>query len=119
MQISGAFQSYPGQEVAANVIFPTAVVAPSLGRPLSNNAANTTVNVITPGTEWADRVNQLDLRFGKILRFGRTRTALNVDLYNALNTDAILTQSNEYSAWQRPLLLLPARFFKFSMTMDF
>jgi hypothetical protein len=119
VQVSGTFQSYPGQEVAANVIFPSAVVAPSLGRPLSNNAANATVNVIAPGTQWADRVNQLDLRFGKILNFGGTRTALNVDLYNALNTDAILTQSNEYSAWQRPLLLLPARFFKFSMTLDF
>jgi hypothetical protein len=119
VQVSGTFQSYPGQEVAANVIFPTAVVAQTLGRPLSNNAANATVNVVAPGTLFADRVNQLDLRVGKILRFGRTRTALNVDLYNALNTDAVLTQSNEYSAWQRPLLLLPARFFKFSMTVDF
>jgi hypothetical protein len=120
VQVAATFQSYPGPEIAANYNAPNAAIAPSLGRPLSGGAANATLNLVAPGTEYGDRVNQLDLRFGKVFRFGGTRTAFNVDLYNALNTDAILTQNNTFGvAWQRPQLLLPARFFKFSTTIDF
>ena len=36
-----------------------------LGRPLTNSAS--TVNIIEPGTEWGDRLNQIDFRFSKIL----------------------------------------------------
>jgi hypothetical protein len=115
VQVAATFQSYPGPEIAANYNAPNAVIAPSLGRPLAGGAANATLNLVAPGTEYGDRVNQLDLRFGKVFRFGGTRTAFNVDLYNALNTDAILTQNSTFGvAWQRPQLLLPARFFKFS-----
>ena len=38
-----------------------------------------------------DALNQLDLRFAKILRFGTTRTTINLDLYNATNANTILT----------------------------
>jgi hypothetical protein len=31
------------------------------------------------------------LRFSKILRWGRTSTRFNLDLYNALNSNAVLT----------------------------
>ena len=47
---------------------------------------------------YGNRVNQLDLRIAKNLRFGGTRTMLSVDLYNALNTGAILTYNNDLRA---------------------
>ena len=49
---------------------------------MSGSAANVTVNIVEPGTLYGDRINQLDFRVAKILRFGRTRTQLGLDLYN-------------------------------------
>ena len=66
------WQSQPGPELLANWVVPNAVIQPSLGRPLSGGAANVTVNLLNPGQMYGDRVNQLDLRVAKILRFGRT-----------------------------------------------
>ena len=96
-----------------------AVVAPSLGRSLSGNAANVTVNLVAPGTMYGERLNQLDLRFGKVLRFGRTRTTVNLDLYNALNANTVLSQNNNFAAWQVPTSILTARFAKISVQFDF
>ena len=44
----------------------------------------------------------------------------NVDLYNAFNSDAILTQQNDYGAtWQNALTVIQPRFVKFSARWDF
>ena len=67
----------------------------------------------------AQRLNQLDLRFGKLLRFDRRRASINFDLYNALNGSAVTSQNNNYAAWQVPLSILDARLFKISVQFDF
>jgi hypothetical protein len=99
------------------------VVAPSLGRPLSGGAANVTVNVVTPGELYGDRVNQLDLRVAKVLRFGRTRSSIGVDVYNVLNSAAVLGYNQTYSpistAWLTPTSVLSARFARISVQTDF
>jgi hypothetical protein len=119
VQFSGTLQSRPGPEILANYNATNAEVAPSLGRNLAGGARNVTVNLVAPGTMYGDRMNQLDLRVAKILRFGRTSTRINLDFYNALNTDAVLTQNNNFGAWQRPTLILPARFAKLGVQFDF
>jgi hypothetical protein len=119
VQIGGAFQSVRGPEILANYDVPTAVVAPSLGRNLAGGARNVTVNLVAPGTTYGERMNQVDLRVAKILRFGRTRARLNVDLYNALNSNTVLSQNNRFAVWQRPTLILPARLVKLSAQIDF
>ena len=55
-------RSDQGDTLAANWAAPNAVIAPSLGRNLSNNAPTATVNLIEPGTLYGDRVNEIDLR---------------------------------------------------------
>jgi hypothetical protein len=70
-----------------------------------------------------DRVNQVDLRVAKILRFGRTRTTIGVDVYNALNSSAVLTRQQVYNpattAWLTPTGVIDARFAKISGQIDF
>jgi hypothetical protein len=119
VQLSGTFQSVPGPNVLANYNAPNAAVTPSLGRNLSGNAANATINLVAPGTLYGDRLNQLDVRIAKILHFGRTRATVNLDLYNALNANPVLTQNNNFGAWQQPTSILLARFAKVSAQFDF
>ena len=116
---SGTFQSLPGPQVTASYVAANALIQPSLGRPLSGGLSNATINVVQPGTMYGQRLNQLDLRFGKLLRFDRFRASINFDLYNALNGNAITSQNNNYAAWQVPLSILDARLFKISAQVDF
>jgi hypothetical protein len=117
--VSSTFQSLPGPQVTANYVVANAAIEPSLGRPLSGGAQNATINVVELGTMYGERLNQLDLRFAKILRFGNTRTSVNFDLYNSLNANAVTSQNNNYAAWQVPLSILDARLFKISVQFDF
>jgi hypothetical protein len=117
--VSGSFGSMPGPQITSAVIYPNAIVAPALGRSLSSNATNIQVNVVAPQSMYGERLNQLDLRFGKVLRFDRYRVTPSIDIYNALNTDAILTQSNNFANWQQAQAILTARFVKFSVQFDF
>ena len=124
VQMSGAFQSIPGPALAANIVIPNATVKPSLGRDLIGGAANVTVNVIPPGTAYGDRLNQLDIRLAKLLKFGRTRTSVNLDLYNIFNVSTVLAENSTYSnatlsGWRVPTTVVTARFAKFSVQFDF
>ncbi len=108
--------------LAANYAVPSPVAAASLGRTLSGNAANVTVNLVAPGTMYGDRINQLDLRVAKTLRHGRSRTLIALDLYNVLNSSAVLTYNNTFvpgGPWLQPLTILTPRFFKLTAEIDF
>jgi hypothetical protein len=119
VQLSGVFRNEAGQQILANYNAPNAVVVPSLGRSLSGGAANVSVNLVEPGTMYGERMTQLDLRVGKVLRFGSVRTTASLDIYNALNGNAILTQSSAFATWLRPDSILFARFFKVGVQLDF
>jgi len=122
VQVSAAVQSKPGPMLAANYAAPNAAVAPSLGRSLSGSAPNVTVNLLAPGTSYGDRINQLDLRLGKMLKVGRSRTLLALDIYNALNASTVLTYDNTFipgGTWLRPTAILTPRFFQFTAQVEF
>ncbi len=117
--VSATLQSSPGTAVAANYVATNAVVAPSLGRPLSGGAANVTANLVQAGELFTDRISQVDFRVAKVLRVGRTRASLNVDLYNALNANPVLTENFSYAVWRQPTSILMARFAKLTLQFDF
>jgi hypothetical protein len=119
VQITASLQNLPGPEIAANYVATNAIVSPSLGRPLAGGASNVTVNLIEPRSMYGERMNQVDLRFGKIFRFGHARATASVDVYNALNSNAVLTMSNAFATWQRPLSILNARFAKVGVQLNF
>jgi len=119
VQLAGTFQSIPGPRLVANTIYANAVIAPTLGRSLAGNAATASVNVIAPASAYGDRLNQLDFRIGKLLRFAGVRTAVNVDLFNALNGNAVLSENASFGAYRQPLLVLNPRIVKFSLNVDF
>jgi hypothetical protein len=119
--VSATYRDYPGTEITATRTTSNAEIAPSLGRNLSNGA-NGTVNIplIEPGTMFAPRPRQLDLRFSKRFRFGRTRLMGNLDLYNLLNWTGINVVNLTYGAnWQRPTVLQQGRYIKLSGQVDF
>ncbi len=117
--LSAVFQSYPGPALAANYVVPTAIAAQSLGRPLSGNAASVTVPLIEPRSLYGDRMNQFDLRFGKVLKAGRSRYQLNMDLYNLFNAAPVLTEATTLSNFRTPTAVLPPRLFKVGVQYDF
>jgi hypothetical protein len=121
VQLSGTFRSTPGNSINANYTATNAYLAANstLGRAIAGGGANITVAVLPPNTQYLDRRNELDVRFGKVLRFGRTRNVVSIDLYNALNSDATITVNQSYAAWLRPQSILNARLIKFSWALDF
>jgi hypothetical protein len=117
--VAATLQSFPGPERRAEHVFSNAEVEGSLGRPLS--ATRTVrVNLIAPGTVFADRINQLDLRFAKSFAFGGTRLKAMFDLYNTLNTNAAVFYNIAFDAsWERPAIIMPARMAKVAFQVDF
>jgi hypothetical protein len=62
----------------------------------------------------------VDLRFGKNLRFGRTRTLVALDIFNLFNSNAVdVYQQNYGAAYLNPLSITQARFFKIGVQVDF
>jgi hypothetical protein len=138
VQVSATFQFKPGTlgiggntsgtngaSIEANYAAPNSVIQQSLGRLPTGGLinGNTTVNLLLPGELYGDRVNQVDLRFAKIVRIGRTRAQIGVDLYNAFNVNPGLTYNQAFTGagvtWLRPTSILLPRFARFNATVDF
>ena len=128
MQVSGVFQSKVGALLAANYDVPAAEVAQSLGRAPSGNVTFVTVNLVEPGSLYGDRVNQLDFRVAKLLRFSGKRAMVALDMYNALNANPILTYNNAFvpnGPWLQPRsfagagAVLTGRLFRISAEFSF
>ena len=96
VQVSGTLRSDPGGQLAANWSAPNSATV-GLNRPFAGLGSPTiTVNLIEPGTLYGERVNQVDMRFAKMLRFGRTRSTVGIDVYNLVNSSAVLTYNQTF-----------------------
>ncbi len=130
VQLAGTFQSKPNvganlpsiasESLAANWVVANTQVASLLGRNLSGSATVATVNIVKPGTLYGERLNQLDFRVGKILRFESRQLNITLDVYNILNSSAIESYQQTFGTqWLTPTAIIPARFAKVGVQFDF
>jgi len=111
-------QSLGAQALALNI--PGVVNETSLNRPFGSGQVVQFFNIVEPGTVYGDRLNAVDLRFGKILRYGKTRTQLNLDVYNLFNSNTTEVYQRNYGpTYLNPLSIMSARFFKIGGQFDF
>jgi hypothetical protein len=121
VQLSGSFRSTPGTSLTAAFTATNAYLTANstLGRPLSGGGANMVIGIEDVHKVYTDRREELDLRIGKLLRFGKTRWVPAVDIYNALNSGATITENQAYGSWLQPTQILNPRLIKFSVAFDF
>lgn len=120
IRVSGTLQSLPGPQLSATNVYNNTnrTTLTTLSRPFT--LAQQNVNLIYPGTLYGDRLNQIDLRLTKIVNVGRGRVDLNVDFYNAFNSDAVIAEIGAFGpVWRRPLTVIQPRFVKFAARWDF
>ena len=133
VQISGSFRNTPGQiivgqnppntDVNAGFVATNAYLGANstLGRPLSGGTPNVTLQLVEPQSEFLDQRNELDLRFGKVLRMGSggMRAIISLDLYNALNSNATINVNQSFASYLAPTEILNPRVAKISVNFDF
>jgi hypothetical protein len=80
------------------------------------------VNLLLPGTLYGERINQIDMRFGKSLNVGRTRATLAVDVLNLSNANTPTSYQQNYGdgrQYLQPLAILTPRLARFNVTVEF
>jgi len=137
--VSGVVRSQPEAllgatpDTAANWQVPNSVIAAALGHlPPGATATGTTIIPLGDNAHriYADnRRTQVDMRFAKIVRFGRTRTDVGVDVNNLLNTNYATGYNNTYiygtdntprpSGWGTPISIYTPRFVRLNFTVNF
>ena len=120
LQFSATFQSLPGLPVSAALAYTNAQIQPSLNRNFSAGATSTvTVPLLPANTKYEDRLNQLDIRFTKIVEVAGMRIQGMFDVYNVFNSNSVLAVNNTYGpTWLQPVSIVGARMFKFSGQLD-
>lgn len=129
VQISGSFQSYPGD--ARNATVDGTIVAEDPSLRVNWNVNGATFRALTgvaltqpqvivplnePGTDFLGRHNQLDLRLKRTFRVGSYSIEPQFDAYNALNSGVVLTQNQVFgTALGRPVTILQGRLLRFGL----
>ena len=112
-QIGATLASYAGNPLAVNWSVPANVFP-------GGRTQSVTVNLVPPGTKYLNRWNQLDLTFRKIFRVGRTRIDGALDMFNALNSNVVLSENqNLGSSLGQPQAVLQGRLLRVSSQIKF
>jgi hypothetical protein len=131
--VSATMRSQPGQQLVANWNVPNTIVQSLLGRlPFGAQAnGNTTVAILDDDHRLyaSNRLTQVDMRFAKVLRFGKTRADVGFDLGNVFNTNYATAFENTYQyspdntltggTWNNPTAVYTPRFVRINATFDF
>jgi hypothetical protein len=117
-----------GSYLQANYVVPNTVLQQYLGR-LPAGAlptGTTTVNQLVPGQLYTlARVNLVDMRFAKILRFGGRRADVGIDLYNLFNSNVATAYQQTYeqrtngASWLTPTGIAAPRLARLHVTVNF
>jgi hypothetical protein len=151
IQVSGVYQSIPPTELASSgtlgpngsnwtysngaytsvfganytITNPSATspgVTTTLGRPIATpGGISFPLLSQTAKGEWSNRVNQVDLRVGKIIQIKEhARLELMVDLYNLFNVNPVLTRTVTVAGgYYAPATILQANFVKLGARFTF
>ena len=119
-------QSLGGQVLTLNI--PGGPNDTSLARPFGSGNVVEFLNIVQPGALYGHRLNAVDLRVSKVLKFAifkEGRTHVNFDVYNVFNSNTTEVYQRSYSApsatstYLNPLSIMSARYFKFGTQIDF
>jgi hypothetical protein len=117
---SAVFQSLPGAPrttgTAPGVIsyIVTRTQVPTL------TLSSVTESLSAPGTLYYPRLNQLDLKFSKAIKYRTTKIEPQIGFFNALNAPTILTQNNTFgSSLNQVQQVLDGRVVRVGMQIDF
>jgi hypothetical protein len=120
VQFSANYQNVPGLFYGATYNATAAEVLPTLGRPLSGNAATVAVELVKPFTLQEDRSQQFDIRFLKRVTLGRLRVEGSLDVYNLFNAADVTSETVVFGPqWRRPNQVLDARMVKLGARVEF
>jgi hypothetical protein len=131
--VSATFRSQHPEEITATWQVPNSVIAASLGRlPVGSTPTGNTNITLTDNEHRVyagERKTQVDMRLAKILRFGRTRSDIGVDVFNLLNTNYATGFNTTYvyntdntprpSGWGTPTSIYTPRFVRLNFTVNF
>jgi hypothetical protein len=127
--VSATLRSQAPAQIGANWQVPNTVIQGLLGGTLPPGllaTGNSTINLIDSEHRVYDdnRRTQVDMRFAKVLRFGRTRADVGVDLWNVFNTNYATGYQTQFtttadSIWGRPNAIYPPRFVRLNFTINY
>ena len=121
----GASPGTNGASRSATYRMTAAQFLAATGRPLATGLATQDVDLLLPGALYGDRINAVDMRFAKVLRFGRYRANVGLDVYNLFNANTPTTYETVYdpatngARWMQPTAVLLPRFMRFNVQVDF
>jgi len=112
-QVGASLASYAGLPLAVNWAVPTNLFP-------GGRTQAVTVNLQAPGTSYLDRWNELDLSFRKVFTVGKYRVDGALDMFNALNSNVVLSQNQAFgSTLGQPLAVLQGRLLRISSQIKF
>ena len=135
--VSTIFRSQPNAQPAATTVatnggsrtanyqMTPAQFLTATGTALRPGLDQQSVNLLAPGAVYGERINVVDMRFAKVLRFGRTRLNVGMDLYNLLNAnpptayEAVNDPATNGARWMQPTAVLNPRAARFNVQLDF
>jgi len=131
--VSATLRSQAPETITATWQVPNSVIAAALGRlPVGATATGNTNIPLTDNEHRVysdERRTQIDMRFAKIFRFGRTRTDVGIDVTNLLNTNYVTNFNTTYiystdnaprpGGWGSPTTIYTPRFVRLNFTVNF
>ena len=123
-RLSGLYQSLPGVQSARDGgnVGKDVNETYSVGRAIAPGLNQTTVNVRLnePGSVFLDRVNQVDFAISRDFQVGRSRVRPQIDIFNALNNNAITQVNTAYGpSLLQPQSVLNPRLARFNVRITF
>src|SRR5688572_25545648 len=131
--VSATLRSQTPEAITATWQVPNSVIAAALGRlPVGSTATGNTNITLTDNEHRVytdERRTQIDMRVAKIIRFGRTRSDIGVDVFNLLNTNYATGFNTTYiyntdntprpGGWATPTSIYTPRFVRLNFTVNF